>query len=93
LREQLEAVSAEQGRGFMSYQKARARLQRVLTDVAATGPPAIMKTVFEGQAFASIAARRLPVPRCGAAEYYFCRYSAAPQSDARRLHEDLKIVR
>jgi hypothetical protein len=47
-RRRLEA--ARQGRRFMSYRAAKARLQRVLTQVAATGvaPPVIVKTVFDG---------------------------------------------
>jgi hypothetical protein len=45
-RRRLEA--AQQGRGFMSYRTAQARLQRVLTKVAATGeaPAAIVKAAF-----------------------------------------------
>ena len=48
-RRRLEA--AERGNGFMSYQQAQARLQRVLTRIAATGvaPDAIVKTAFEGE--------------------------------------------
>jgi hypothetical protein len=48
-RRRLQAFAS--GKNFMSYQQARARLQRVLTGVAATGnaPAAIMKTVFEGE--------------------------------------------
>ena len=40
---------AQRGRGFMSCQQARARLRRVLTQIAVTGiaPAAIMKVVFE----------------------------------------------
>jgi hypothetical protein len=39
----------EKGKGFVSYAQARAKLQRVLANVAATGtaPPALMKTVFD----------------------------------------------
>jgi hypothetical protein len=41
----------ERGQGYMSFQMAQTRLQRVLVGVAATGiaPPDIMKTVFEGE--------------------------------------------
>jgi hypothetical protein len=47
-RRRLEA--ARQGRRFMSYRAAKARLQRVLTRIAATGvaPEAIVRTVFDG---------------------------------------------
>jgi hypothetical protein len=47
-RRRIEA--SQQGHGFLSYRQARARLQRVLTEVAATGiaPPGLIKRVFEG---------------------------------------------